>query len=346
MPVTIRQVARAAGVSRGTVDRVVNNRGKVRPEVAERIREVINETGYTPNKAGKVLVTRKRPVKIGCFLPSLGNAFWDEVIMGLRAAEDELADFGLSLEIREIHGYVIGEHIEAIQSLVDENCSSLIVSTVDVPDVCEYINSVISSGIPVVTINTDLTGTNRLCYIGSNYLTGGTVAGRLLSMLSIYSEFPLTILTVTGSTMIKGHNDRIAGFLTSLNESGVEYRMVSVCECLDDEERAYDVTLDALREHPDTNCVYISAAGVTGVCRAIADSGLRRGGRIKVISFDNPETTRALIQKGEIDFTICQEPYRQGYQSVVSLFNYFLENKKRPLSDCFTEIVIKIKENQ
>ncbi|MDR0382128.1 MAG: LacI family DNA-binding transcriptional regulator [Oscillospiraceae bacterium] len=342
MPVTIRQVAHAAGVSRGTVDRVVNNRGKVKPEVAERIREVINETGYTPNKAGKVLVTRKRPIKIGCFLPSLGNAFWDEVMTGFRAAEDELADFGLSLEIREVHGYIIEGHIEAIRSLVDANCSSLIVSTMDVPDIRDYVNSVINNGIPVITINTDLTGTNRLCYIGSDYLTGGKAAGRLLS---IYSEFPLVILTVTGSTMIKGHNDRIAGFLTSLNESNVEYRMASVCECLDDEERAYDVTLDALREHPDTNCVYISAAGVTGVCRAIADSGLRRDHRIKVISFDDPETTCELIKKGEIDFTICQEPYRQGYQSVVDLFNYFLENKKRPLSDCFTETVIKIKEN-
>jgi LacI family transcriptional regulator len=342
MPVTIRQVALAAGVSRGTVDRVVNNRGKVRPEVAERIREVINETGYTPNKAGKVLVTRKRPVKIGCFIPSLGNAFWDEVTTGFRAAEEELADFGLSLEIREIHGYVIEEHIEAIKSLVAENCSSLIVSTMDVPDVREYINSVIRGGIPVITINTDLTGTNRLCYIGSDYLTGGKAAG---SLLSIFSEFPLAILIVTGSTMIKGHNDRIAGFLSSLDESGVEYRTVSVCECLDDEARAYDVTLAALRAYPDTNCVYISAAGVTGVCRAIADSGLRRDHRIKVISFDDPETTRALIKKGEIDFTICQEPYRQGYQSVVSLFNYFLENKKKPLPDCFTETVIKIKEN-
>ena len=59
MRVTIRQIAEESGVSRGTVDRVLNNRGKVRPEVEERVRKVAEELGYNPNLLGRALIKMK-----------------------------------------------------------------------------------------------------------------------------------------------------------------------------------------------------------------------------------------------------------------------------------------------
>jgi LacI family transcriptional regulator len=342
MPITIREIAEIVGVSRGTVDRVVNNRGNVRLEIAERIMNVIDEMGYVPNKAGKALVTRKHPVKIGCFLPSVGNAFFDDVIKGFRAAESDLKDFGLSVEIRSVHGYNTSEHISTIYDLVDNGCSALCISTIDVSDLRQCINNVIDSGIPVITVNNDLSDTDRLCYVGSDYMKGGKTAGRLLAM---FSGFEPTILTVTGSLMIKGHNDRINGFLTTLAKSNSNYSIISICESLDDDEHAYEVTLNALQQHPETNCIYITAAGVAGTCKAIADFGLRNMHPTHVISFDDIESTRRLLLSNEIDFTICQEPYRQGYQAIHSMFNYFLNNKRGLPPDYYTETVIKISEN-
>ena len=75
MAVTIRQIAAVAGVSRGTVDRVLHNRPGVKPEIAEHVRRIADELGFEPNRAGKILAARKQPIRIGCFLPSKGNAF-------------------------------------------------------------------------------------------------------------------------------------------------------------------------------------------------------------------------------------------------------------------------------
>lgn len=70
MAVTIRQIAVVAGVSRGTVDRVLHNRPGVKPEIAEHVRKISQDLGYEPNRAGKILAARKQPLKIGCFCPA------------------------------------------------------------------------------------------------------------------------------------------------------------------------------------------------------------------------------------------------------------------------------------
>ena len=68
MGVTIRQIAEAAVVSRGTVDRALNNRGRIKPEVAEHIRQIAEEMGYKPNQLGRALSMSKNNIKIGVIL--------------------------------------------------------------------------------------------------------------------------------------------------------------------------------------------------------------------------------------------------------------------------------------
>lgn len=340
MAVTIKEVAAAAGVSRGTVDRVLHNRSGVKPEVAEQIRKIADAMGYLPNRAGKILAARKQPIKIGCFLPSIGNLFFDDVVAGFRMAEEELADFGVSVVIKEIKGYDVDVHIHAIEELIAQNCSALCLSTIDVPRIRDYVNQIVASGIPVVTVNADLSKTRRLCYVGSDYLKGGQTAAGLLSLCSLEE---LNLLIVTGSLQVKGHNERIRGFSCTLKNKNVPYRLVDIFESLDNDEYAYETTLKILKEHPEINCVYITAAGVAGVCKAILEMGLQR--KLRVLSFDDIASTRQLLKNNVIDFTICQEPEEQGYRAINLLFDYFMEDKKNAPSSCYTNTVIKIQEN-
>lgn len=69
MAVTSKQIAELAGVSRGTVDRALHNRGRVSPEVAERIRKLAKELEYQPNAIGRALVKTSQDFKIGVVLP-------------------------------------------------------------------------------------------------------------------------------------------------------------------------------------------------------------------------------------------------------------------------------------
>ncbi len=83
---TIKQIAELAGVSRGTVDRVLNNRGSVNANTAARVREIAEKLNYKPNKAGLMLAAQKKNLKIGViFLFPDSNPFFSEVLEGVNA---------------------------------------------------------------------------------------------------------------------------------------------------------------------------------------------------------------------------------------------------------------------
>jgi len=340
LAVTIRQIAAAAGVSRGTVDRVLHNRPGVKPGVAEHVRKIAEELGYSPNRAGQILAARKRPILIGCFMPNIGNVFFNDVIKGFRKAEKELSDFGVSIIIREARGYDMDVHKQAIQELMDQGCDGLCVATIDTPEMHLYLNQIIETGIPVVAVNTDLGKTKKLCYVGNDYYKAGATAAGLLSLM-LTKEIKLLI--VTGSMHMKGHNDRIRGFSRTLRRNNIPYHVVDVCESQDNDEHACNLTMKVLKEHPETDCIYIVAAGVAGVCQAVKE--LDRQNDLRIVSHDDVPVTRRLVKEGVIDFTVCQEPEQQGYQSIHILFNYFMSGRQDKPKDFITGCVIKTKEN-
>jgi len=193
----------------------------------------------------------------------------------------------------------------------------------------------------VVTVNNDLTMTDRLFYIGSDYRTAGRTAAGMLSMMRY--QKPLNIMIATGSLNIKGHNDRISGFTQALKRRRIDFTVKEVWESLDDDERAYQEAIRCLQARPEINCIYIAGAGVAGIGRAVRELG--RKNDILTITFDDIATTRELMADGVVDFTICQEPHKQSYTAVQTLFEYFLSGKAERPKDFLTDTVIRIREN-
>ena len=102
MPITIAKIAELCGVSRGTVDRALNNKGNVRPEVCERIKRVAEEQGYRPNRAGRALVRTRDPIRIGVIVHSAPTAFMQTLLYACQAEAAEAA--GLGVPRHEGHG--------------------------------------------------------------------------------------------------------------------------------------------------------------------------------------------------------------------------------------------------
>jgi LacI family transcriptional regulator len=114
---TIRSIAEAANVSRGTVDKVLNDRPGVSTAVRERVRRIAEEMGYKPNLAGKALAFQKKDIRIGILGPSAADPLFLEVFDGIRRGIAEYANFGIQFEVIEMTQNTAQHQLVCIRSL-------------------------------------------------------------------------------------------------------------------------------------------------------------------------------------------------------------------------------------
>ena len=339
---TIKEIARLAGVSRGTVDRVLNNRGAVSQETADKIRGIANAIHYSPNRAGKTLAAKKKQLKFGfiLFSSTSSNPFFLDVVRGIEDRAEALKEFDATVEIR----YAVIDNPDLQVQLIDEllqlGIDGLAITPINHPTVIQRLKKLTKSGFPVVTTNSDIPDCGRLAYVGSNYYKSGETAAGLMNLICGGNA---NVGIIIGSPWVLCHSERVAGFTDCIRKDYKHIRIVDTVVNSDDDLESFSVTLKMLRDHPEINALYLAAAGVQGACRAVTDLGV--GGKTKIISYDTTEPTCMLVKEGIIVATIAQQAFTQGAKPLDILLDY-LGMGVAPEKDCFyTKIEIMIKEN-
>jgi LacI family transcriptional regulator len=338
---TIKDIAEQAGVSRGTVDRVLHNRPGVNKEVSLKVKTIAKDMGYKTNRAGRLLAAKKKPLKVGCLLPDIGNNFFESIIKGFEKAYDENKDFGLTYIISHIKGFEVLSHLKEIDNLVEQNCDALLLTTIDHPLIIKKINALIDSGISVACVNTDIPKSKRLFYVGADYFKSGQTCAGILNLMT---KTKREILLLNGSYKMFGHNERLKGFIDTLDKNNIDYHIVEKDETLDDIERAYHITKKALIKYPEINTIYLGAGGSDGVGKAVLEE--RSDNKPIVLCFDKVKETMHYINIGIVDATVTQAPFNQGYFSLKYIFEYeMIYNRKKKIDDYICPTHIYIKEN-
>ena len=339
---TIKEIAELAGVSRGTVDRVLNHRGSVRPEKEKKVREIIKALNYSPNLAGKTLAVKKKQLKFGyiLFSSTSSNPFFLDVVNGIESRAAELSEYGISVDIRYA---VIGNpslQVTQINELINNGIDGLVITPINHPLVIDRIKRLSDGGFPVVTANSDLPGSGRLAYVGSDYFKSGETAAGLLNMICSGSA---KVGVVMGSPLVLCHSERVAGFTHRIGEAYKNIEIIATEINHDDDIQSFVVTKRLLEKHPEIDALFLVAAGVVGACRAVSEHGLE--GKIKLVSFDTTIASTELIRSGAISASITQEPFIQGAKPLDILLDYVGFGLK-PEEEYFYKVLgIKIKEN-
>lgn len=335
---TIREIAKLCGVSRGTVDRVINGRGKVHPETKALVEKTLAEAGYTKNTAAQALAVRKAAPVIGVVLSSEGNPFFDDVIRGIRAAETELVDYGVQVVLLPMRGYRTQAQLAHIEALEDR-MSVLVVQAINAPVIAEKINALAEKGIPTITVNSDLESSRRACYVGSDYAKGGqTAAGIMRAMTGGVGKLGI----IAGVETVLGHRLRLRAFEEHLRMTCPGMDILCKESADDDVAHAYARTKAMLTAHPAIDTMMLIAAGLEGVCAAVQELGMEK--RIRLFGFDNIPMTEAMMRRDLLKAVICQQPFQQGHRAVRAAFDAILHGK--PEQDKYImENQIKILEN-
>lgn len=343
MAITLNQIAEICGVSRGTVDRALHNKGNVRPAVAERIKAVANEYGYIPNRAGLALSRASHPIRIGVIMISVQTPFMQLVLDAARREARRLAAFSVEVIFRLSTSLDPVEQVSMIEELVEQHhINALAITPLDCLLVETKINELIDQrGIPVVTFNTDLPNSHRLCYVGQENLSSGRTVAELMRLVARECG---TVATISTSCMYhSAYRERLKGFKEELltHDSSLQLREVTLPN--DDSNVVYEHTLRLLQEVPDLTGIYAITPGYAGVCSALVDSGRARG--VHLIMHDEIPANLYELRRGVADFVIGQDAVQQGALPLSLLADY-IQLKQQPQKEFYhTDIRVLLRHN-
>ncbi len=326
MAVTIKMISELAGVSIGTVDRALHNRGRVNPEVAERIRKIAAELNYRPNVVAKGLVTRNKNIRISVILHIKGsNPYFDDVICGIQEKRDEIADFGIHVEIFPCPDFQAEEQLKLINAAIDAGTSAIIIVPINDDRIRRRLNELHAAGFPVVLLTNLLDDCDYMSFIGCNYTLAGEIAGGLLHLIHPGAG---NLLLFSPSFQMYGHIMRAEGLKRHLAAHYPDISLVDTIELTGQDIPDYRLTEEALRSHPDIQLIVCPGASGHGNLEAIKDYSYSH--QTKILCYDSSNEVIRLIREGVVTAAIVQCPRLQGQMAVATLFDHLTGKHDAP----------------
>lgn len=315
--VTIKELAEVCGVSRGTVDRVLNNRGNVKPEKKELILKMMKKLNYQRNPAGKALASRRHQPVLAVLMAASEIPFFTPMLETMQKAEQKYEMFGLKVIWKLLKGYNIEEQAAALDELRPQ-VNALIINPINDSRIISRLDAYAKEGIFIVTLNNDVEHAVPHCYVGSDYTNGGETAAALLQMIG---PKVLRVGVALGSKKILGHQQRLAGFRRILQDTP-DCRILDVRETGDDDIQAYDATLEMLQAHPKINSLFlVTSGGAYGVGRAL--KAMERND-LTVLAFDTTPPIVELMQSHVVKAALYQHPRQQGQRAMLLAYDYLI----------------------
>ena len=299
---TLLDVARTAGVSLATVDRVLNRRPGVNVETAERVQAAVERLKYRPDRLAARLA-RGRVHRFQFLLPIGSNVFMQVLEEKVRATADfvagERVEIGVTL-VDVFDGEVLAAALEGLRRAVD----GVAVVALDHPSVREAINDLVGDGVTVVTLVSDSPRSRRAHYVGIDNSAAGRTAGTLLGRFICGRTGKVGL--IAGSIALRDHIERQLGFEQVIRRDFPGLELLPVREGRDEDERVEVLARALLAEHPDLVGVYNIGAGVGGIVAALEDAGRARD--VVFVAHELTPFTRKHLVRGTIDAIINQDP--------------------------------------
>lgn len=340
---TIKEIAEKAGVSIGTVDRVLHNRGMVNAQTKERVEAVMRELNYRPNQAAQGLAVRKKKLKISFFLPDTKNhPFFEKVARAAENKAKELEQYGVQVIFYQLGEYGNLSQTEDLryQSMLPEQ-DGIVMMGINIPKITSYLRKAGELHIPVCFYNTYVPGQEFLAYVGCDYEKAGRLAAGLSALaggedakVCIYSE---------GLEAISSHEERVEGFCREAAERYPDMEILDI-RSIETEQKKNELSVQEMfRKFPEVNIVYVVNPRDYEICRMIAREDTKK--QIRIITNDLVEDQANMIRQGMIAATICQEPEKQGAMSLEILFQYLAYGTVPDERMHYTDLSIHIAQN-
>jgi len=285
---TISDLAKAAGVSVATVDRVLNGRHRVREETARRVYEAANAIGYHAMGLLRQRVFEDLPqYRLGFSFQRPNQAFYQNFAREIEAACQACTTARIVPQIEFIHAQTPAGMAEMLKLLSARN-QALAVVAPDYPATTTLVEDLKNRGIPLFSLLSDFAIDMRQGYIGLNNMKVGRTAAW---MIARSARRPGKVAIFVGSHRFHGHELREIGFRSFFREKGEGFEVLDPLVNLDTSEITHEATANLLAQHPDLVGLYVAGGGMEGAISAVREEGY--AGKVQLVVNELTPESRA-----------------------------------------------------
>ena len=290
---TIHDVAREAGVSSATVDRVLNGRERVREETARKVYEAARLIGYhaAPLIGQRVQADLPR-LRLGLVLHKERQAFYQAFKAEAERAVTQATGVRASLQVAFASSQSPKDFTELMEGMA-ARVDAIAATAVTHPEVTEAVVRLNAKGIPCFSLLNDFGQGVRQNYLVLNNLKVGRIAAHMIATASCHAG---KIAVFVGGYRWHGHELRETGVRSYFREHAPKFQILDTLINLETRQLTYEATLDLLARHPDLRGIYCAGGGMEGAIAAVREA--REPGEVALVVNElTPESRAALISR-------------------------------------------------
>lgn len=320
----VKEIARRANVSIGTVDRVIHNRAGVSEKTRTLIQSIIKKLDYQPNLMAQRLASKKI-LHLAVLIPGISaeTEFWSAPLVGIEKAEQEIKPYGVHIEKYFFDQNDSSTFMSLTQKILKGKPDGILLAPSFIEESVEFVKACLIAEIPYVLINSDLPDQDSLCYIGPDLFNSGYLSAHLAS----YAVKEGKVLVVNISKDLDNRHHLLrkeTGFSTYFKDRKKNIEIVRAdIRQTDDVFIAKQLSV-VFAVHPDIQGIFVTNSRVGAVASYLEEAKITDK---LLIGFDFLNNNIEQLKKGTIDFLICQKPQEQGYRGIIALYQHLVLNE-------------------
>ena len=341
--IRIKDIAERAGVSVGTVDRVLHDRPNVSKGARERVEKALEEMDYQPNVYASALAYNK-DYQFVCIIPMHeSEAYWDEVEEGVNAATLRRRDFHVSLKMVYYERFNDATFVKATNECIAMKPDGVIVVPAKLELTQAFTEKLAEQDIPFILLDSYLPDLKPLAFYGQDSFQSGYFAARMLMLIaSKEKEIMLMKQLKNGHIGSKQQSNRETGFRHYMKDHFPKITITEVNLPMGGKKEDFDKILENFFEtHPHVHhCITFNSKA-----HLVGEFLLRTNRRnVQIMGYDMVPKNAECVRQGSISFLIAQHAYMQGYSCVETLFEAIVLRKEvNPVN--YMPIELLTKEN-
>lgn len=330
--IRIKDIAQLAGVSVGTVDRVLHNRGRVSEEALKKVLGVLDQIDYKPNLIARTLGANKT-YRIAALMPNPEqDPYWASSKSGISQAEAEWLRYGVKVDSYFFNLYDKNSFRKVAEDLSASGPDGILVAPIFYHETLPFFELFKSQGIPFVLFNTNIPEAEPLCFIGQNLHQSGKVGAELMHLAQNENRGILAVLHINedpGNSIHLAEKEKgFREYFQSKKGLGFEIETLNL---KDPSEPGVEQQIVRLLENPALKGIFVTTSKSTYLIASFLEKYQKI--EVKLVGYDMLQENIRYMKKGIVNFLINQNPRRQAFLGINHLVGNLILKKDAPVQD-------------